>query len=249
MERVTASVKGFGCSLSGVLSLYVPALVAAFLITVVEMTEVVALVFALSADHDSIRHGAAGAVSGTAVVAFLAFAFGALLLSVPRIEFLWAATVVLFAFGFFLFRSTLRAYRRQRRGSPAPPKSHAALQFAGGFSVGAVEAIETVIVLLALAAAGYGLSALVGAVTAGACLVVAASIVRERIRRIKVPWLKLGATSLLFAFAVFWAGEAIGYPWPGADLALVPLFLVALVVVRGAIRGMEGAPVPVETKG
>ncbi len=231
------------------LSLYVPALIAAFLITVVEMTEVVALVFALSADHASVRHGAAGAVSGTAVVAVLAFAFGAVLLAVPRTDLLWAATVVLLAFAIFLFRSTLRAYRRRRSGPAAPTRTHSAIQFASGFSVGAVEAIETVIVLLALAAAGYGLSALVGALTAGAGLAIAAAVVHERIRRIKVPWLKLGATSLLFAFTVFWAGEALGYPWPGMDLALVPLFLAALLAVRGVIGLLTRAPVPVETKG
>ena len=219
--------------------LYVPALVVALLITVLEMTEVVALVFALGADHTTLRHGTLGAVSGTTVVALLALGFGAALIALPHTILLWASAVVLAAFGVFLFRSTLRTYRRQRAARSATAigssRQQAVIQFAGGFTVGAVEATETVVVLLALSAAGYASSALVGAVVGGAMLAVAALLVHEQIRRIKVPWLKLGATSVIFSFAVFWAGEAAGLSWPGSDLFLLPLFLVSLGIVRGAI--------------
>lgn len=218
--------------------LYGPAVLVAFLITLLEMTEVVVLVFALSAGERSMAHGAGGAVSGTAVVALVALGFGALLLAFPRDYLLWASAALLAGFGVFLFRSTLKTYRRARGLLPSFPASggdHRAVQFAGGFSVGAVESTETVIVLIAIAAAGYGFSAIVGAVAAGAVLVVATALVHERIRRFKVPLLKLGATSLLFAFAAFWTGEAANYAWPGSDLFLVPLFLVALVLVRGAL--------------
>jgi uncharacterized membrane protein len=230
--------------------LYVPALIVGFVITLVELTEVVALVFALSADHHTIAHGAAGAVSGTTLVAVIALTFGALIISFPRDYLLWASAVVLTGFGVFLFRSTLRSYRRSRASAaaarPAPPPSGSSLQFAGGFSVGAVEATEAAVVLLALAAAGYGFSALVGAVVAAAVLVATTAVVHERIRRIKVPWLKLGATSMLFAFAVFWAGEAANLSWPGADLVLVGLFFLGLLIVRGGVElGLRRGPRPV----
>ena len=233
------------------LDLDLPALLVAFVITVTEMTEVVALVFALSADHRSARPGILGAVAGTTVVALAALALGAALLALPRDLLLWAAAVVLAAFGVFLFRSTVRSYRKARAlASGAPPPRHApVVLFAGGFSVGAIEALETVIVLLALAAAGHPVSALVGSVAAGGALAVAAALVHERIRRIKVPLLKLGATSMLFTFAVFWGGEAAGVAWPGSDLLLVPMFLLALPIVRLAIRRFEGPPVPLEPKG
>lgn len=220
------------------LQVYLPALIVAFLITLLEMTEVVALVFALAADHSTVRHGALGAVGGTAVVAGLALGFGAVLIAFPRSYLLWGSAVVLAAFGVFLFRSTLKTYRRRRAAASGvpPPSSHSAAQFAGGFSVGAVEATETVIVLLALAAAGYGFSALVGAVIAGALLVGVALVVHDRIRRIKVPWLKVGGTSLVFAFAVFWGGEAAGFNWPGGDLVLIGLVAVGLLLVRGGVE-------------
>jgi uncharacterized membrane protein len=217
----------------------VGALIVAFVVTVLELTEVVALVFALSADATTVRHGALGATAGTAVIALVALGTGAAILAVPHAWLLWASAVVLAAFGVFLFRSTLKTYRRARAaqaGSPSSPPSRAALQFAGGFTVGAVEATEVVVVLLALTAAGEGGSAILGSVAGGICLVAAAALVHDRIRRIKTAWLKLGATAMVLAFAVFWTGEAAGLRWPGADLVLVPLFVASLLVVRGALE-------------
>jgi Ca2+/H+ antiporter, TMEM165/GDT1 family len=230
-----------------VLSLYLPAVIAAFLIVLVEMTEVVALVFALSADAGSARHGSFGAVAGTAVVGGLALGFSAALLRVPHAWLLIGSAVVLAGFTVFLFRSTLKSYRRARARAngvtaPPPPRS---LLFAGGFAVGATEASEAVVVLIALAAGGYSVEAIIGSVIAGVLLVVLAVLVHERIRRIKVPWLKLGATSLVFAFAVFWSGEAVGVNWPFSDLFIVPLFVLGLLVVRGGVAVLDRAPLPV----
>jgi uncharacterized membrane protein len=231
------------------------AVLLALVITVTEMTEVVALVFALHGETGSIRHGALGAVAGTALVGGIAFVGGAYLAEVPSVWLLTGSAVTLYAFGAFLFRSTRRSYRRfWRPDASAVPRTSAsqarAVQFGGGFTVGAVETVEAVIVLLSIAAAGEGPSALLGALLGGAGLVGAAALLHERIRRIKVPLLKLGATSMLFAFAVFWTGEALGARWPYADLSLLPLFLLALLLVRGAVGYLEGGrAVPVETKG
>lgn len=219
-------------------ALYVPALLFALLITILELTEVVALVFALSADVGTVRHGALGAVGGVAVVGAVALAFGAAIVAFPHLYLLWASAVILAAFGVFLFRSTLRSYRRsaaQRAGTASAPAGLRAVQFAGGFTVGAIETTEVVVVLIALAAAGYGFSALIGAVLGGLALVAATALVHEQIRRIKVPWLKLGATSVIFSFAVFWAGEAAGVTWPGSDLVLIPFAIAFAAAVRGSI--------------
>jgi Ca2+/H+ antiporter, TMEM165/GDT1 family len=231
--------------------LYFPAVAAAFLITIIEMTEVVALVFAFGSEHGTVRHGALGAISGTAVVAVITLVSGVALLALPRDWLLWSAAIVLAAFGVFLFRSTLKSYRRLAAGPThgAPSASSRTMQFAGGFSVGVVEAVETVIVLIALAAAGYGFSALVGALVGGVLLVGVAAVLHERVRRIKVPTLKVIATSLLFSFALFWGGEAAGVRWPGADLILIPLVAVGIVVVRSVVAWLSPRAVPVETKG
>jgi len=219
-------------------ALYVPALLVAFLISLLEFTEVVALVFALGTDASSLRPVALGAIGGAATVGLIGIGFATVLVAFPSHYLLWAAAVVLAAFGVYLFRSTLRTYRYARgnahSGTP-PPSRHDAVQFGGGFSVGAVETTEAVIVLLALAAAGYGFSALIGAAAGASVLVVAAAIVGPQIRRIKVPWLKLGGTSLLFTFAIFWAGEAVGVAWPGGDLFLIPMVVAVAAVVRGGV--------------
>lgn len=230
------------------LSVYLPALLAAFLITLLEMTEVVILVVAVSAEHPSARPGATGAVAGVGVVSLLAVGVGALLGAFAHLYLLWVSGILLAAFGIFLFRSTLRSYRRAAyplQGNGPPRELAGAVQFGTGFTVGSVEAVEAVIVLLAITAAGYGLSALVGALAAGAILVVLALLVHERLRKVKVPWLKLLGTSMLFTFAGFWFGEALGVAWPGSDLFLVPLFILSILIVRGAVQlGMKPAPSP-----
>lgn len=233
---------------SNMLSIYIPAFITAFLVTLLEMTEVVALVFALSADTTNVRHGALGAVSGTTMVALIAAGFGAFIIMFPRSYLLWGSAAVLLAFGVFLFRSTLKTYRRQRFPAafahPASGGRNVAI-FAGGFSVGTVETTEAVVVLLALAAAGYWFSAVVGAVLAGAILVAVAYALHGEIRKIKVPWLKVGATALVFSFAVFWGGEAAGVSWPGGDLILVPFFVVGILLVRGGVAlVLRGTPKP-----
>lgn len=215
------------------------ALVLAFGITVLEMTEVVALVFALGSEGHRPRDPILGAVVGVAVVGGIAALTGAGLAALPRGLLLAVAAATLVAFGFFLLRSTLRTYRRLRSPTKAPARSSSTLPFAGGFAVGAVETLETVIVLVALAAGGNGFSALVGALAGGALLVAAAAAVHEQVRRIKVPTLKVAATSLLFSYGIFWAVEASGRSWPGpeqlSDLWLVPMVAVFLGVVRGVV--------------
>jgi uncharacterized membrane protein len=230
---------------------YAPVFVPAFLITLLEMTEVVALVFALSAGGPELRTAIFGALSGVALIGAIALGAGTAIDRLPSSYLLGPSAVVLAGFGVFLFRSTLRAYRRARaakEGTAAPYEPHPVVQFGAGFSVGAVETTEAVIVLLALAAPGYGVTTLLGAITAGAILVVLAWALHGQIRRIKVPPLKAGATALLFTFSVFWAGEALHVAWPGDDLFLLPLFVIAAILVRTAIGFADRPAVRLETK-
>lgn len=219
-------------------ALYLPAILVAFVITLLEMTEVVVLVIAVTAGHPTARPGATGAVAGVTVVALLAVGVGALLGAFAHTYLLWVSAALLAAFGVYLFRSTFRSYRYAGLPPSAarPSKFAGGLQFGTGFTAGAVEAVEAVVVLLGLTAAGFGFSAVVGAFAAGAVLVVLALLIHEKLRRIKVPWLKLFGTSMLFTFATFWLGEALGYPWPGSDLFLIPLFILSLLVTRALIQ-------------
>jgi uncharacterized membrane protein len=184
----------------------------------------------------------------------VAVGFSAALLTFPEEILLWASAVVLAGFGVFLLRSTLRSYRRARTlgaGAPpktSPPRTGQHVQFMGGFTVGVVESVETVVVLIALAAAGYAFSAVVGALIGGAVLVGVAIPLHEQVRKIKVPWLKWFGTALVFSYAVFWGGEAAGVAWPGGDLFLLLLVGLALLLVRLAIEADLRRVVPVQTK-
>jgi Ca2+/H+ antiporter, TMEM165/GDT1 family len=229
------------------------AVLLAFALTIIEMTEVVALVFALGAERGALRPAALGAVAGVAGVSGVALVVGVGLEALPRGPLLGGAAVTLFLFGIFLYRSTRKAYRRARAPASAAPPVPSHLHFAGGAVVGSVEATEVVIVLVALAAGGNGFSALLGSVAAGILLVVIAAVIHERIRRIKVPTLKFAATSALFSFAVFWGAEAIGFQWPGPsaywDLWLLPLFGLAAGILEGLLRLDARSPVPGGAKG
>jgi uncharacterized membrane protein len=222
----------------------------ALIIVLIEMTEVVVLVFAITAGEGSLRHAAAGAAAGTAVVAGAAIAAGAVIVRLPTSWLLGVAAILLASFGIMLARSTQRAYRKAalallQPSGPLPP-AHQAVQFAGGFTAGAVETLEAVIVLLGISAAGETDSAIVGAVSAGVILIVATALVHERVRRIKVPQLKLFGTGMLFSFATFWAGSALGVAWPGGDLILIPFVLVAMVLVRLWVGHGSLTDVPIE---
>jgi uncharacterized membrane protein len=228
------------------LTLYLPALLTAFLITLLEMTEVVILVIAVSAEHPTVRPGALGAVIGVTAVSLVAVAVGAALDLVSHLYLLWVSAALLAGFGVVLFRSTLKSYRRAALpvGAAPPPKFGSTLLFGAGLTAGAVEATEVAVVLLGITAAGYAFSALVGALLGGGLLIVLAFAIHERLRRIKVPALKWIGTAMLFTFAAFWLGEAVGFPWPGSDLFLVPLFVVSLLLVRAAVQLRLGVPRP-----
>jgi uncharacterized membrane protein len=230
------------------------ALLISFLITVLELTEVVAIVYALGAGRSSLRPGALGSASGVAVVGAVGLVVGIGLSAIPSDYTLIVGSALLWGFGFFLLRSTVKTYFKEAKKARGIAESgghegdehlsdHAL--FAAAFSVGMVETTEAVIVLVAVAAGGYGLEALLGFAAGAALLFTLGVVLHERIRRIKVPPLKWVGTSLLFTFAAFWAIESLvdagRLAWPSLpygvppDVLLLPLFLMALGLVRVAV--------------
>jgi len=53
-------------------------------------------------------------------------------------------------------------------------------------------------------------------------------VLRDRVRKVKQADMKIAVSALLFSFATFWLGEAIGTT---SDLVLIPLFAFFVVVV------------------
>lgn len=235
------------------------ALLTALLITILEMTEVVAFVTALGAGARDLRPGFTGALAGVGVVAAFGLAAGLGLVEASshygELVTLLIGALLLWGFGLFLLRSTLRTYLREDRRHrnldvPAAPHPEDALGpkalLATGFSVGTVEALETVVVLLGLVAGGWVGEAIIGALVGGVLLIAAGFVLHERIRRLKVPPLKWVSTSLLFTYALFWSLEALGdlsvLPFPSqvgtlpSDVLLVPIFVLWFLLVRGVVE-------------
>jgi uncharacterized membrane protein len=104
---------------------------------------------------------------------------------------------------------------------------------ATGFSVGAVEAFEAAIVLVALLPNDFQ-STVIGMGAGIAVVVVATYLLRNQVRKVKQANMKVVVSALLLSFAAFWFGEAFVEV---NDIALVPLFIVfALAVHRVANR-------------
>jgi uncharacterized membrane protein len=234
------------------------ALLTAFLITVTEMTEVVAIVYALGAESKHMRPGLSGACAGVAVVGGISLVIGFALTraaQISEVATLSIGALLLWFFAFFLLRSTFKTYVREDRKSRGVAstwhgESHEGLGpralFASAFSVGVIESLEACVVLIGLVAAGSVWESVVGAVVGGALLVTLGFFLHERIRKVKVPPLKWVATSMLFTFATFWsledAGDLKWVSWPAtvlgvpSDILLVPIFLAAFASVAVAVR-------------
>lgn len=231
------------------------ALLTAFVITLLELTEVVAIVYALGATAHSLRPGLTGACGGVAVVGAFGIVAGIALTQVPQAYTLAVGAVILWSFGFFLLRSTFRTYVREERkrlGRPSPvaepdDRGLSPRQLMGvGFSVGAIEALEAVVVLIGISVGGFPWEAVVGAIVAGGVLVALGLALHQNIRKLKVPPLKWATTSLLMTYASFWTLEFLGeegrIPWPSSvaglppDVLLIPIFFAVLLVVRVVIE-------------
>ena len=230
----------------------VASLFAAFLVTVLELTEVVALVYALGASSRDMRPGVYGAFIGVAFVSLLTLGTGVAILrfaSQATFYLTVVSALILWCFGIFFFRSTVKTYYREarkRNGLEVKGKRSlldevgAKALFSGGFSIGCVETLEAMIVLLALSTGGCGMEAFFGFIAGGVLLLVLGYMLHEQIRKIKVAPLKWFGCTMIFTFAIFWSGEALEhvgpFEWPTLltqfpDIFLVPLFVLTLVTV------------------
>jgi len=60
-------------------------------------------------------------------------------------------------------------------------------------------------------------------------------VVHRPLARVPENMLKFVVGAMLSAFGVFWTGEGLGVPWPGADWAIVVFVALFLTVGRGAV--------------
>lgn len=215
---------------------------AALGITALELVEASAVGLALYGD--SKRPSAFLYISSGIVAVFAPmFVIGAIITLLPDVYVRIVGGALLLYFGLRLVKSARKSVLRRRKGAVSIEHFEKGIM-ATGFSVGAVEAFEAAIVLVALLPNNFQ-STVFGMGTGIAFVIVATYLLRNQVRKVKQANMKVVVSSLLLSFSVFWFGEAFVEL---SDFVLIPLFIVfALIVHRIANRptpdtGTAGAP-------
>src|ERR1700686_1963380 len=224
-----------------------PAVLAAFLASLVEAVEALTIVLAVATVRGW-RPAGLGAFAGLVALVLIIVVLGPLLDRVPLHLLQLAIGVLLLLFGMrWLRKAILRAagviplhdetatfaaetaeLREQAR------RHEARLDWLAGltsFKAVLLEGLEVVFIVIAVGA-GRGLLFPASAGALAACLLGAALglVVHRPLARVPENTLKFAVGVMLSAFGVFWTGEGLGVAWPGADLAIVGFAVLFLAV-------------------
>ena len=227
-----------------------PAVMAAFLASLVEFVEAFTIVLAASTMRGW-RPALLGAAAGVALLAVLVLVFGPLLQFVPLRVLQLTIGVLLLLFGLRWLRKAIlryggvialhdedKAFAKEEAKLRADAQlPGASLQWLAGltsFKAVVLEGLEVVFIVIAVGAErGLILPASLGAIAAGILTVFLAVTVHRPLSRVPENTLKFGVAVLLSAFGTFWTGEGLGVDWPGADLVI--LGFIAIYLAFGAI--------------
>ncbi|MDA4122785.1 MAG: hypothetical protein OK456_06360 [Thaumarchaeota archaeon] len=201
---------------------------AALGITTLELVEAAAVALALYGDSKRpavFFYTAAGVV----VVFAPMFVLGALITLLPDMYVKLVGGTLLLYFGQRLVKSARRTVVRSRKGSAASSSEHQEKgMMTTAFSVGAVEAFEAAIVLVALLPNNFQ-STVLGLGSGVLVVLVATYLLRNQVRKVKQANMKVVVSALLLSFSVFWFGEAFVEL---NDLLLIPLFVAFALAVH-----------------
>lgn len=210
-------------------------------ITTLEMSEASAVGMALYADSHHIAIYVALCL-GVLVILLPTALIGNFISIFPLFYVrVFSATFLLY-FGLRLIRSSRRSVRYSLMPPGSSTAGHGASEHrsmaASAFSVGAVEAFEAAIVLVALLPNSF--NSTIEGLGLGVVLVFVASIaLGSKVRKMKQANIKIAVSALLLTFAVFWYAESVTQL---NDILLLPIFLVfALVVYYIAHMGLHAA--------
>jgi Ca2+/H+ antiporter, TMEM165/GDT1 family len=242
-------------------------ILAAFLASLVEFVEALTIVLAVGTTRGW-RSALIGAGAGALFLTGLTLAVGPALQRISLTSLQLVVGVLLLLFGMrWLRKAILRAgaviglhdeaaiYAKETAalvrdggGTPALRPRLDRVALATSFKAVTLEGLEVIFIVIATGARGLLMPAAVGAALAGSLVILAGLALRRPLARVPENALKFAVGALLSAFGVFWVGEGLGYPWPGADLALLGLAggftLIALLAVV-AVRGPAPDALPV----
>ena len=199
--------------------------IAAMGITLLEISEAAAVALALYSEGGSKAFLYVGL--GSAIVLILTFIIGKEIALLPILLVRLIASFLLLYFGLRLVRSARRAVLRLRNGGNFNDEKIERGLFYTGFSVGAIEAFEAAIVLIALIPINYD-STFFGMLAGLIVVVIGTVILKNQIRKIKQADMKIAVSALLLSFSVFWLSETFINI---SDFILIPLFIIFFIVV------------------
>ena len=230
-----------------------PAIVAAFLASLVEVVEAFTIVLA-AATVRGWRPALIGAAAGLVLLGAIVLVFGRAIDNVPLyllqltigvllllFGLRWLRKAILRAAGIIALHDETRAFAKEQEGLREEASRRASrLDWLAGVTAGkavVVEGLEVVFIVIAVGA-GRGLLAPASLGALAACLIVLAVgfALRKPLARVPENALKFCVGIMLSAFGVFWTGEGLGVDWPGADLAIPAFMLLFLVMALTLVR-------------
>ena len=237
-----------------------PAVLAAFLASLVEVVEAFTIVLAVAAMRGW-RPALRGAAAGLALLLALVVVFGPALQLVPLYLLQLVIGVLLLLFGLrWLRKAILRSAgvialndedeiyaetQSELKGQSRAPH----LDWLAGmtaFKAVVLEGLEVIFIVIALGAANRTMliGASLGALAAFVLVLIAGAALRKPLSRVPENTLKFGVGVMLSAFGVFWTGEGLGVEWPGKDFAILgfaALFLDIGLSLAAYLRGQRRA--------
>jgi uncharacterized membrane protein len=214
----------------------ITAISAAFLASVVEVTEAYTIVLAVGLSRGW-RSAFAGAGAALIVLTLMVAAFGPLLSRVPLMALQLPIGVLLLVFGMgWLRKAILRAggviplhdenliFANEMallQGDGAGLKGLDTVGALTAFQGVLLEGLEVVFIVIAVGAGG-GLLVPASAGAGLACLLVllVGGVIHKPLSRVPENKLKFAVGVMLTSFGLFWVGEALGVAWPGVEFAL-----------------------------
>lgn len=240
-----------------------PAVLAAFLASLVEFVEALTVVLAVG----TVRgwRGALVGAGGALLTLFaIAVVLGPALTRIPLEDVQLVVGGLLLLFGMrWLRKAILRsagivplhdedaAYAREAEQLRRQARHRGGLDtvaVATSFKITMLEGLEVIFIVIAVGAGGAGLLIPAGIGAAAALLVVVGLgiIVHRPLSTVPENTLKFAVGVLLSAFGTFWVGEGMGLAWPGRDWSILALalgFLVFALITVLLARNRAGATV------
>lgn len=228
------------------------AFLAAFLASLVEFVEALTIVLAVGTVRGW-RSALLGAGLGAALLVALILLLGPTLGLIPITWLQLTVGVLLLLFGIrWLRKAILRAagiialhdeekiYQKEtaelRRAGLSRFGAFDAVATATAFKAVTLEGLEVVFIVIAVGATGGMLvPASIGAGAALAAVLLLGLLIHKPLTKVPENGLKLVVGVMISAFGVFWIGEGLGTPWPGADWAIPALGLGFLAAALSAI--------------